>query len=30
MQKLVKGAPELFRQVRDEQLAFAEFMEQAG
>jgi len=30
MQKLVEGAPELFRQVRDEQLAFAEFMEQAG
>jgi len=30
MQKLVEGAPELFRQVRDELLAFAEFMEQAG
>jgi len=30
MQKLVEGAPELFRQVRDELLAFAGFMEQAG
>ena len=30
MQKLVEGAPELFNQVRDELLAFAEFMEQAG
>ena len=30
MQKLVDGAPELFNQVRDELLAFAEFMEQAG
>lgn len=30
MQKLVEGAPKLFRQVRDELLAFAEFMEQAG